>query len=632
MALPPVGRFSPVFDALFRRLCQAAALVVIAVMVLLTVVLVWRASLAMQTLGLRFFTSTTWDPEESQEHRKFGALAFVWGTLTTSAIAMLIAVPLGVGTAAFLSEVAPRWVRRTGAFFVEMLAVVPSVVYGFWGLYVLAPVMQRLFTALGGPNHGGVGILSAGIILAVMIVPYVSSVSYDVIRAVPRSQREGALALGATRWQTIWSVVLPYARPGIVGGSFLALGRALGETMAVTMLIGNKTVIDLSPFATGNSIASVIANEFLEASYDLYLSALILLGLVLMLLTAVINSLARVLIWRVSRTATRRRPAAPAGADAEAPVPGAPRPAVPVSEGVTTAAPAPAAPARFRLTAGKPSARRTDSLMTTVLGLCLAVTTGSLFLILGYLVVQGLHSVDWNFFTALPRPVGELGGGMANAIGGSVLLVGLAALFAVPLGLGAAIYLAEYRSDRLGPTVRFVGELLAGVPSIVIGIFAYSVVVVPTRQFGWAGAFALAVMMIPVVMRAAEEALRLVPSSLRQASYALAASQHQTVLRVVVPAALPAVITAVFLSIARVAGETAPLLLTAGNNSYWPTSMGDHVPSLPVYIFNYAISPYDDLHRQAWAGALVLVAVVMLLNFGVRLATGKRIHQIGRAD
>src|SRR5262249_38689250 len=152
------------------------------------------------------------------------------------------------------------------AFFVEMLAVVPSVVYGFWGLYVLAPVMQRLFTAPGGPNHGGGGILSARIIPAVMIVPHLSSLSYDVIRAVPRPQRRGALALGATRWQTIWSVVLPYARPGIVGGSFLALGRALGETMAVTMLIGNKTVIDLSPFATGNSIASVIANEFLEAS------------------------------------------------------------------------------------------------------------------------------------------------------------------------------------------------------------------------------------------------------------------------------------------------------------------------------------------------------------------------------
>src|SRR5258708_578818 len=176
-----------------------------------------------------------------------------------------------------------------------MLAVVPSVVYGFWGLFVLSPILQRILTALGGPNLGGVGLLPAGLILSIMIVPYVASVSFDVIRAVPRSQREGALALGATRWQTIWGVVLPYARPGIVGGSFLALGRALGETMAVTMLIGNKPFVPesirelLSPFMMGNSIASVIANEFTEATYDLYLSALVELGVVLLLVNVIIN-------------------------------------------------------------------------------------------------------------------------------------------------------------------------------------------------------------------------------------------------------------------------------------------------------------------------------------------------------
>src|SRR5205807_7915651 len=165
----------------------------------------------------------------------------------------------------------------------------------------LAPVVQRVITALGGPNLGGFGILSSGLILAIMIVPYITAVSYDVCQAVPRSQREGSLALGATRWQTIWSVVLPYARPGIIGACFLALGRALGETTAVTMLIGNKPEISLSPFAMGNSIASVIANEFTEATYDLYLSALVALGLVLLLVSVVVNALARLLIWQVSR-------------------------------------------------------------------------------------------------------------------------------------------------------------------------------------------------------------------------------------------------------------------------------------------------------------------------------------------
>src|SRR5205823_11210976 len=222
---------------------------------------------------------------------------------------------------------------------------------------------------------------------------------------------------------------------------------------------------------------------------------------------------------------------------------------------------------------------------------------------------------------------------MANALVGSATLVGLAVLFAVPVGLLAAIYLSEYRSKRLGPTVRFIGELLGGVPSIVIGIFAYYVVVKPMGHFsGWAGAFALGVLMIPIVMRASEEALKLVPQSIRDASYALGASRCQTVLRVVVPAALPAIITAVFLAIARVGGETAPLLLTASSNQYWPSSPNDFTPYLPVYIFTYAMSPYEDWHRQAWAAALVLMAVVMLLNVGIRSLTGKRALLASRAE
>lgn len=286
-------------DRLFRLLCQAAALTIVAVSALLVVVLVAKSWLAIQTVGWHFFTSATWDPEP--DHRLFGALAFVFGTVATSALAMFLAVPLGVGTATFLSEIAPGWLRRSGSFLVEMLAAVPSVVYGFWGLFVLAPWFQHLFTALGGPNQGGLGIVPAGVILAVMIVPYVAAVSYDVCRAVPRSQREASLALGATRWRTIWSVVLPYARPGIIGGCFLALGRALGETMAVTMLIGNRTEISFSPFAMANSIASVIANEFTEATYDLYLQSLVALGLILIGVAIIVNLAARLLIWRLTR-------------------------------------------------------------------------------------------------------------------------------------------------------------------------------------------------------------------------------------------------------------------------------------------------------------------------------------------
>src|SRR5262249_18340542 len=211
----------------------------------------------------------------------FGAMPFVFGTIVTSLIAMVLALPLGIGTAAYLSEIAGPRVRRIASFFIEMLAAIPSVVYGFWGLLVLAPVMQKFYPWMGGPNVGGQGMVPAGIILAIMIVPYIAAISYDVCQAVPRAQREGSLALGATRWQTIWRVVLPYARPGIVAGAFLALGRALGETMAVTMLIGNRDVIQALPFGLGDSIASRLANQYMEANSDLFRSVLVELGLLL---------------------------------------------------------------------------------------------------------------------------------------------------------------------------------------------------------------------------------------------------------------------------------------------------------------------------------------------------------------
>jgi phosphate transport system permease protein len=606
-------------DLVFRLLCQAAAIIVVVLAVLLVVVLTWQSWLAIQTIGVRFFTQTTWDPEP--DHRIFGSLAFVYGTVATSAIAMLLAVPLGIATAAYLSEIAPGWLRRPASFLVEMLAAIPSVVYGFWGLFVLSPYLQKVISWLGGPNTGGSGLLPAGIVLAIMIVPYVAAVGYDACRAVPSSQRAGALALGATRWQMIWRVVLPYARPGIVGGCFLALGRALGETMAVTMLIGNRPEIVLSPFAMGDSIASVIANQFTAAPYELYRSALVELGLVLLLVNIVVNMFARSLIWRVGRVRKEgvfSRLARLAGVRRTPP------------EGTTAAA----LDHRPRIVFGRNAvAWWIDQLMTGVLGLALIITAGSLFLILSYLLYHGIGAVNWDFFVKLPAPVGEPGGGMANALYGSAMLVGLATLFAVPIGVLAAIYLAEYRSDWFGPSVRFIGELLAGVPSIVIGIFGYAVVVQPLGHFsGWAGAFALGVMMLPIVMRASEEALKLVPPSIRNASYALGASQYQTVGRVIVPAALPAIITAVFLAIARIGGETAPLLLTAGGNQYFPSSPNDFTPSLPVYVFNYATSSYPNWNRQAWAAALVLLALVMLLNVGIRSLTGKRALLASRAE
>jgi phosphate transport system permease protein len=269
---------------------------------------------------------------------------------------------------------------------------------------------------------------------------------------------------------------------------------------------------------------------------------------------------------------------------------------------------------------------------------------GLLVVILSYLLVNGLFALNWQFFTRLPPPpTAQSGGGLANAIVGTFQVVGWATLLAVPTGLLTAVYLAEYRAGPLARSVRFIAEQLGGVPSIVVGIFAAALFGIASdfcdrrlgvrlHFYGWSGAFALAVIMVPIVLRASEEAIKLVPRTLRNASYALGASQAQTIVRVVLPAALPAIITAIFLSVARVAGETAPLLLTAGFNNYWQDSMADFTPTLPPYIFKYATSPYENWKRLAWGGAFLLMVLVLLLNFGIRMATGKRVVQASRAD
>jgi phosphate transport system permease protein len=274
--------------------------------VLITLLLVfelWQEStLARHKFGLNFLFTRVWDPLMDE----YGALPFIYGTLVTSGVALFVSVPLGIGAAIFLAELAPARVSDTLEFFIDLLAAVPSVIYGLLGTLAIIPLMRdyvqpALKKTLGflplfsGPAYG-LGFLTAGIVLAIMVIPYIISVSREVLLSVPRDQREAALALGSTRWEATWKVVVPFARTGIMGSIFLALARALGETMAVTMVIGNVVAISPSLFAPGYSIAAVIANEFTEATGQLYTAALIELGLVLFLLTFILNGLARVLI------------------------------------------------------------------------------------------------------------------------------------------------------------------------------------------------------------------------------------------------------------------------------------------------------------------------------------------------
>jgi phosphate transport system permease protein len=260
-----------------------------------------------------------------------------------------------------------------------------------------------------------------------------------------------------------------------------------------------------------------------------------------------------------------------------------------------------------------------SNFMLTITGLCALVAVSVLFLILGYLVYHGGVSVNWNFFTKLPAPVGETGGGMANAIVGSAKLLALATLFGVPIGFLGAIYLAEFSGSKMAFVVRYAADLLNGTPSIVIGIFAFSIAVHPFKHFSaYAGGFALGIMMIPITLRSTEGFLLAVPRTLREGAMALGASKWKTIATVVVPAAYRGILTAVLLAFARVAGETAPLLFTALGNRYWSHGFNEPTAALPEMIYRYATGPYDDWHRQAWAAGLVLLALILVINIVAR--------------
>lgn len=293
-------------DRLFKIALTGAALAIPIMMGFLVWELYGGASLAIHRFGFGFITSSTWDPVAEQ----FGAWPLIFGTLLSSTLALVIAVPLSLGVAIYITEFAPRAIRQPIAFVIELLAAIPSVVYGLWGIFVLIPLLKKfvfpfLRDTLGflpifqGTIYGN-SVLAASIILAIMVMPFIMSVAREVLLAVPASQREAALALGATRWEAVTSAILPYARSGIFGAVILGLGRALGETMAVTMLIGNRHEIAASLFAPGYTMAAVIANEFSEAATDIHFAALTYVALVLFVVTVLVNGAARLMIWRVS--------------------------------------------------------------------------------------------------------------------------------------------------------------------------------------------------------------------------------------------------------------------------------------------------------------------------------------------
>lgn len=306
------NRWTGIGDKIFSNLTLFFAFVIVAILIALVIILNIDALPAFKEFGLGFIGSTVWNPVTKQ----FGALPAIYGTLLSSIIGLIIALPISIGAAIFLIELAPRWLQAPASFLIEMLAAIPSVIIGLWGLFVLVPFIKSPIEEWLGSNLGvlplfqgppfGQGFLASGIILAIMIIPIITAMSRDVIRMVPNNQREAMLALGATRWETIRRAVLPYSRSGLIGATILGLGRALGETMAVTMVIGNSYKITASLFSSGTTIASRIANEFNEASGGVWVGSLVELALILFAITLLVNIVARLLVWKMASVKTSK--------------------------------------------------------------------------------------------------------------------------------------------------------------------------------------------------------------------------------------------------------------------------------------------------------------------------------------
>jgi phosphate transport system permease protein len=672
---PAAGKKARLTDALFRNGTLAFALTTVVFIFSIAFALFWAARPNFHHSGLHFFNSVTWDPVApdvdggKMTGNVFGVLPFVYGTLMTSGIALLIAVPLSIGAAIFLAEIAPRWLSTPVSFLVEMLAAVPSIVYGFWALQFLVPRLQGgaekwlnknfgqipLFSMTPADAGSGQDYLAAGLVLALMVMPFITAVSRDVLRTVPAAQREAAYGMGATKWEAIKGVVLRYASGGIIGAIMLGLGRAIGETMAVTLVIGSSAkgypvlndASSFSLFRSGYTLTSVLADQYPSPNSPIHIAALSEVALTLFVVTIIVNALARGLVW-LTALKSGGGTASDFSIKAKAFTSLALKAAFSalialvflyqISQNVKLHGAAGlfsgASVIGFGLLAlvifnrWVPTTklflswRRFSNIFAIVMsGVCAFIACTALALLFTYVAKAGLSSINAQFFRP-PNGIDPDKGGMLHAIVGTGEFVLMASLMGVPLGIMGGLFLSEFGQSKLGFWIRFAADLLNGVPSIVIGIFAYALIIVTTHSnFGIAGGFALGIMMIPTVMRTTEELVRLVPQALREGSLALGATHARTVWQVVLPSARSGIVTGVLLAVARIAGETAPLLMVGCNSNLWNLNPRGQLASLPVEIYVLRDAPTPLALHQLWGVALVLVVLVLILNILARLLT-----------
>ena len=578
-----------------------------------------------ETVGpLNFLFGTIWAPAASVP--SYGIAALIIGTLLVTLGAMVFAVPLSIGCAIYISELASPRVKNILKPATELLAGIPSVVYGFFGMIVLSNFIRVAFNIPSGQTW-----LAGSILLGIMALPTIISVSEDAISSVPHEYREGSLATGATRWQTISRVIVPAALSGIAAAIILGIGRAIGETMAVIMVTGNAAIIPNPIWNVLSSVRTLTGTLGIEMG-DVpigseHYHALFGVAVVLLLITLVINMSAVAILSRLrdGKTAGRSKrlwldiPAIAPAREKLRPYSGAILIAliallllvIGLWEGAVVVILAAAA---WHYGGERLSRHSIERVAFGCVFAAAVVVLAILAIILGYIIINGLPAISWDFLTQSPTDLGR-GGGIFPAIVGTLYLVAGAILIALPLGVGAAIYLVEYtREGRTTKLIRTGVDLLNGTPSIVFGLFgfAFLVIFLDVGVSLIAGMITLALMVLPTVIRTTEETLKNIPQSLREGSLALGATKWQTIKNVVLPPAVPGIVTGAILSIGRAAGETAPIMFVAVvfSTRFLPTSLFQPVMALPYHLFILSTNvPGSSTNKYGTALVLLMLVV-----------------------
>ncbi|RLF49840.1 MAG: phosphate ABC transporter permease [Thermoplasmata archaeon] len=578
-----------------------------------------------ENIGLwNFLSGKEWNP--TGDPPSYGAFSLILGTLLVTSGAMIISVPLGFGSAIFISEIAPPKIRSIIKSGVEILAGIPSVVYGFFGLTVLTDWLRVTFDKPSGECW-----LAGSILLGIMALPTIISVSEDAISSVPMEYKEASLSLGATKWQTISKVIVPSALSGITAAIILGIGRAIGETMAVMMVTGNAAIIPkpiTNVFSPIRTITGTLGIEMGEVAYgSTHYHALFGLALILFAIVLIVNMIANVILgklkekhmpalkkkkrkmlsqktmWRVKRSIYALCSLTLMWL-------------LVVQFGIEISVLIISIILCCYLISKKISAKTSQRVAFGIVALSTIIVLFILGIILYYIIANGARALSWEFLSQYPLDSGRAGG-IYPAIIGTLYLVGGAILIALPIGIGAAIYLTEYTKEGLLTKIIRTGiEALNGTPSIVFGLFGFAFLVL-YLNLGvslLAGQITLALMILPTIIRTTEESLKSVPQSMREASLALGATKWQTVRKVVLPPAMPGIITGTILSIGRAAGETAPIMFTAVvfSQRFLPTSPLEPVMALPYHLFVLTTS-VPGAEQNAYGTALVLLLLVICL-------------------